>query len=257
MRPFTPDELIQEVRNPPPNPYRDAPASIAGKMVARHANGTIDVSLNSGGVLRNVMVCSPVLSTDSGDFYIPKNDLATQALGAQGPYEPPTPAQGSNVYCLVEFATNPFSKSPNSRMPFVRTFLPPDNIQFIGEVGLSYSGHESGIYETIDAGGNKQTNFPDGSWLSVGPTTTQKDMSAVNDNWEQPTGGSPINLIFHHSSGAVLEVSSTGVVSVTGASKIELNGSTAAVSRVGDSVSVNTSTGIGTITSGSTTVFAG
>ncbi len=260
--PYAADELLQEAHNPRPNTYRDAPMNVVGKVITRHADGTIDVSLNSGGMLTHVLVCSPVLSTDSGSFYIPKNDLATQGTSAQGTYEPPTPATGRNIYCLVEFAANPFTRLPNSRMPFVRTFLPPDNVRFIGEEGLAYAGHESGVYETIDTEGNKQVNFPDGSWLSIGPTTTQKDMTKVSDNWVQPTGGQTVNLVFHHSSGTVLEVTTTGEFNISNSPKISFNNGTKGVSGVGDSVQItgtdsagDTFTATGTITSGSSTVY--
>ena len=213
---YVPHNTINEAVRPAPNPYRDAPNAVVGKVVARHSDGTVDVSTAYGGLIPHVMVCSPFLSSDSGEFYIPKNDLATQPANANGNYEPPTPAEGRNIYCIVEYASQPFASKPHSRLPFIRTFLPPENNQMIGEDGLYFKGHESGVQETIDTGGNMQVRFADGSWLSIGPTTTLKDMSSVNPNYETPSGGQAVNLIFTHSSGNTLMMTSSGVVQING-----------------------------------------
>lgn len=212
---YVPHHTINEAVRPSPNPYRDAPSNIVGKVVARHKDGTVDVSLGYGGFLPNVPVGSPFLSSDSGEFYIPKNDLATTPSHPNN-YEPPAPAEGRNIYCVVEFATQPFGKNPHSRQPFIRTFLPPSNNQMIGEEGLYFKGHESGVQETIDTGGNMQIRFADGSWLSIGPTTTLKDMSAVNSNYKAPSGGQAVNLIFTHSSGKTITMTSSGAVEING-----------------------------------------
>lgn len=258
VEPFAPHPGLEEATHPAPNPYRDAPQNVVGKVVGRHSNGTVDVSLGYGGLLTGVVVAAGCLSSDSGEFYIPINDLATTPTSAEGPYEPPTPATGRNIYCLVEFVVNPFSARGNSRMPFVRSFLPAENIGFIGEEGLYFKGHESGIYETIDAQGNRQLGFPDGSWMGFGPSTTQKDMSEVNPNWHPQTSTTPISITLHHSSGMELSLSPTGAISITGASSIALNGTTP-VALQGGAVSVDVGGTIytGTITSGSSTVSAG
>ena len=239
-----------------PNPYRKQPGAVLlwGKVSARHpADGTVDVTLDHGTVLPHVPVLPQWIGTLTGASYLPQVDPVTPQSTPQGPYGLPTPnpdPTANTLYAVVGWLEG------SGRQPVVVGFLPAPQSAFLPQTpGWQVFRHESGQWHAIDPSGNLTLGWPDGSTLAVttgsGPASPATD---INPAWPS-SSGSAVQVHLKLAGGATLDVVGN---------TITLNGGTAGIARVGDTVSVSgtdsagdTFTATGTITSGSATVKSG
>lgn len=236
-----------------PNPYRRQPGAqlLWGKVSARYpAEGTVDVVLDHGSILPHVPVLPQLVGTLTGQSYVPAIDPVTPQSTPQGPYGLPTPnpdPAGNDLYAVVAWLEG------SGRQPLVVGFLPPSTpapAWLPQQPGWAVWRHESGQWWAVDPDGNLSMGWPDGSTLAVTTEPTAADPpTAINPAWPAASG-SAVALHLRLAGGATLDVVGD---------QITLNGGTAGVARVGDPVTVTISgtTFTGTISSGSTSVFAG
>ncbi|NMP20780.1 hypothetical protein [Sulfobacillus harzensis] len=236
-----------------PNPYRKQPGAVLlwGKVSARHpAEGTVDVVLDHGSILPHVPVVPQLVGTLTGSSYLPKTDPVQPQQTPQGPYGLPTPnpdPTANDLYAVVAWLEG------SGRQPLVVGFLPPTTpppAWLPQQPGWAVRRHESGQWEAIDPDGNLTLGWPDGSTLTVttgsGPAVPPTD---INPAWP-PANGSDVQVHLQLAGGATIDVVGN---------TITLNGGTAGIARVGDSVQVdvNGTTYTGSIISGSDTVKSG
>lgn len=227
-----------------------------GKVVARHpSEGTADVAFAEGGTIQHVPVlCSP-LSTEAGAIYQPAIDLAAPIADPDGVWDVPGPSGGADQWVAIAFVGG------SVRQPLIIGSIPSRVGQMLTTTpGIALERHESGVYRVTTPAGHDELHWPDGTFLTVGQDTTSYDMTAENAAWNPPTLPA-LNVVLKHSSGASLTITPVGAVQVQAAAgqlvTLGEAGSAKPVARQGDPVSVNTTTGVGTITSGSTEVQSG
>jgi hypothetical protein len=234
------------------------PGIYLGKIVDRHEDGTVDVTLAEGGTYPRVPVASWSLGTAVGEVYLPTFDPANPLPSPDGAWDVPGPSGTADLYCVVA------SWQGNARSVCVLGFVqPPVASQMIfATLGLAVKRHESGVWSLITPDGSTETHWPDGSYWRVGASTALHDMASENPAWAPPASGTAEAMVLRHSSGATVEISAAGAVTVTAASGQPLVLGTAAtaqpVARKGDAITVTTSSGTytGTITGGSVEVSA-
>jgi len=221
-------------------PYRHLTQLLLGKVVAFHpAQGTADVALTNvaagGGFYRNVPVLSWVMGTQVGESYYPRVDAALPLADPSGPYDVPLPSGQADVWCVVGHVLG------RSRSPAILGFLPPQTSEVLhASEGLRVGLHESGVYWVTTSGAHDERHYPDGTAIIVGPDTEPYDMAAENPSWKPPTTGA-LNYTVLHSTGARLQITSTGAVNVEAASGQQVTlgtGSPAPVARKGDPITV-------------------
>ncbi len=269
------------------NPYSSQSDVIYAKVVAVHSNtGTIDAALDGangqGGFYANVPVLSWSYATETGQAYLPSNIKLTSPMpSAQGTYDQPVPSGEQDVWCVIAHL------SGRAQRPVCLGFVSPLQSQIhTKDAGYDVKLHESGVYTVIDPQGNVTVSLPDGSSIVVGTSTMPVDMTTQNAAWKPKTMATPYNVTLDLKGNLSLTIKGNATIDVTGkvdvtsqddvavttqgnaaltatgnatisAAGVYLGSSGgAAVARVGDAVSVNTTTGIGTITSGSSKVFS-
>lgn len=256
---FTPQAALQ----PKGQAYATVQSRLQwGKVVARQPQqGTMDVAMSQGATLRGVPVSSPWLSTDVGQVYQPHHDLTAPLPAAGGVWDVPIGSGHADLWAIVGFLqASGQATTPNA--PVILGFLPSAAGQMVFTTpGLAVWRHESGVYHVTypTVGQHDEWHWPDGSHLVIGTDTTPATMTDENARWAPPTTDTPAHVTYTHASGATLTLDPQGNIAVTAApgATLTFNGGTAGVARVGDAVSVDTTTGVGTITSGSTTVLSG
>lgn len=259
-----------------PNPYRAITGQrmLWGKISARHPEtGRVDVTLDHGSILPNVLMGPQMLGQTIGETYLPAVNLVTPEPTAQGPYGLPTlpasPADNTQ-YVLVDWLEG------SGREPVVVGYN-PTTVSIIApqKPGWKVFRHEAGYWETVDPDGNWTQTWPDGSTISVSTTGTPAQPTDINPQFPAPPATTPVQMTFQTAAGAKLIISGTtvtvtdgagatavlnnGVATIT-ANTVNFNNGTKGVARLGDSVSGTTSNGdtfTGTITSASTTVLSG
>ncbi len=234
------------------------PGIYLGKVVDRHEDGTVDVTLAEGGTYPRVPVASWSLGTAVGEVYLPTFDPANPLPSPGGAWDVPGPSGTADLYCVVA------AWQGNARSVCVLGFVqPPVASQMLfATLGLAVKRHESGVWSLITPDGSTEAHWPDGSYWRVGASTALHDMASENPAWSPPAGGAAEAMVLRHSSGAAVEISAVGAVTVTPASGQPLVCGSAAtaqpVARKGDAITVTTSSGTytGTITGGSAEVSA-
>lgn len=231
------------------NPYMAAPALLLGKVVALHPEaGTVDLMIDGangqGGHLQHVPVLSWSMGTQTGTSYFPTVDLAAPIPSPHGTFDQPLPSGKQDVWAVVG------SLNGRANRPVVLGFMNPLQQQTRSNtVGDEVSVHESGIYHVKTVDGTLQIGLPDGSEIVINTTGTPVDMTSKNASWRPKTTTSAYQISITVKGPVVVDAPEVYLGTTQG------NG--AAVARVGDTVSVNTTTGAGTITSGSSKVFSG
>ena len=255
------------------NPYSAQPDLIYAKVVAVHSDaGTIDAAIDGangqGGFYTNVSVLSWSYATETGQAYLPSNIKLTSPMpAAQGTYDQPVPSGEQDVWCVIAHL------SGRAQRPVCLGFVSPLQSQVhTKDAGYDVKLHESGVYSVTDPSGNVTVGLPDGSSIVVGASTTPVDMTTQNSEWKPKTSVTPYNVTMNMNGDVSITTQKNIALTVTGNITMTVQGnvtldttgdvylggtSGAAVARVGDAVSVNTTTGIGTITSGSGKVFSG
>jgi hypothetical protein len=255
------------------NPYSSQTDIIYAKVVAVHSNtGTVDVALDGangqGGFYTNVPVLSWSYAAETGQTYLPSNiKLTTPMAAAQGTYDQPTSSGAQDVWCVIAHL------SGRAQRPVCLGFISPLQSQIhTKDAGYDVKLHESGVYTVIDPTGNVTVGLSDGSSIVVGTTTTPVDMTTQNTAWNPKTTTTPYNVTMNLNGNVSITTKKNIALTVTGNITMTVQGNVtlattgdvylggtggAAVARVGDAVSVSTTTGIGTITSGSNKVFSG
>lgn len=233
-----------------PNPYRKQAGAqlLWGKISGRYPQeGTVDVTLDHGTILPHVPVLPQMLGQVLGETYLPATDPVQPLPSTQGAYGLPTPHPDpakSTVYAVVGWLEG------SGRQPVVLGILPSAGSAIAPqEPGWKVFRHESGYWEAVDPAGNTTLTWPDGTTLSVSTTGAPAQSTAINPQF--PTAqGDPVAYRLTLAGGAELLVQG---------GTITLNGGTAGVARLGDSVQVNVSGTVytGTITSASSTVLSG
>ena len=233
------------------NPYRKQPGAqlLFGKVSARHpAQGTVDVVLDHGTILPQVPVVPQLVGTLTGSSYLPKTDPVQPQQTPQGPYGLPTPnpdPTANELYAVIAWLEG------SGRQPLVIGFLPPTTPSpawLPQAAGWSVRRHESGQWEAIDPDGNLTLGWPDGSTLAVTTESQAADPTTdINPAWPSATGPA-VQVHLKLAGGATIDIVGNAIT---------INGGTEGVARVGDTVQVDTTTGLGTITSGSSTVKIG
>lgn len=238
------------------NPYMAQGTLYLAKVVAVHPDrGTVDVALDGagpgGGGYQECKVSVPYGGTQTGDSYLPTVTPARPVQQKNGLWDLAIASKERDVWCLVGHI------SGRARKPMVIAWLqPPEGQMLFQTQGIRVQRHESGVYRVTLPNGHDELRWPDGTFLTVGPDTASHDMTQENSEWSIPLA-SAANVVLQHSSGAKLVITPAGDIEVYPASgqNLVLGGSGGAnVARVGDPVQVNTTTGIGTITSGSANV---
>lgn len=233
-----------------PNPYRRQRGAqlVWGKISGRHPeSGRVDVTLDKGAVLPNVPFLPQALGRATGETYLPATSPVDATPSAVGPYGVPTPGNAPDhpdMYAVVGWLEG------SGRQPVVLGILPPPNSAMAPtRPGWHVRRHESGEWDAVDPAGNWTRHWPDGTTLSVTQAGQPATASDINPAFPAPTGPA-VTIRIATGAGASIVVSGN---------TITLNGGTAGVARVGDSVQVNVSGTVytGTITSGSSTVTSG
>lgn len=214
----------------------------SGRVIDIHPkNTTVDVALYSGDTLRNVRVLFNSANTKAGFRYLASVFNQNSKATVRGSDSSPSMTHVADTIAVVSFLDG------NFQTPRVIGFdFPIDSQLHLDEDGLSVDVHESGIYSVITKEGHHETHYPDGSYVIYGPDTTSKDMTAIQGNgqaWKPSTTTTQTNMTIHLAQGVTIQTQN-GTLSI--------NGGTADVARVGDSVQVTISgtTYTGQITTG-------
>ncbi len=179
-----------------------------GKVVARNADGTMDVAMQAGGTYRHVQVSSWALGSQVGDVYLPTHDLAAPLPNAGGVWDVPGASGKADLFAIVGFLEN------NARRPIVTGFIGPAQSQMVfSTLGIKVSRHESGVYHVTLPSGQDEIHWPDGSYLTWGSTSSY-DMTQENAQWNPPTAASG-PIVLHHSSGAQVTITAAGAIELT------------------------------------------
>lgn len=240
------------------NPYGNQQQVFLAKVVAVHSDtGKIDVALDGtpyqGGIVQNVPVTSWSYGTQTGQAYLPSNiKLAASLPSSQGVYDQPVPSGEQDVWAVIAHLGG------RAQRPVCIGFMSPHDSQVHTEnAGWQVSLHESGVWTAISPAGDVQTGYPDGSYLLMSAGTTPVNMGQQNANWNPKTTSTPYNVTMSIKGNVSLTI--TGSVTVN-AAEVYLGttaGSGEPLARKGDPVSVDPTTGVGTITGGSSKVFSG
>lgn len=240
------------------NPYLSQPEVFLAKVVAVHsATGTIDVALDGtpyqGGFYRNVPVLSWSYATQTGHAYLPSNIKLTAPIAdASGVYDQPVPSGEQDVWAVIAHL------NARTQRPVCMGFLSPLASQVhTKDAGYEVKLHESGVFTVISPDGQVTTGLPDGSTVVIGASTTPVDMAKQNPSWNPPTTTSAYSIALNIKGNVSITVAGSATINAPEVYLATAEGSGAAVARVGDSVSVSTTTGEGTITSGSAKTFSG
>ncbi len=243
-----------------PNPYRSITGQrmLWGKISGRHPEtGRVDVTLDRGSILPNVIMGPQMLGQTIGETYLPDFSPVDPDATSQGPYGLPTlPADPTKAtqYVLVDWLEG------SGREPVVVGYNPTTTSLIAPQKpGWKVFRHEAGYWETVDPNGNWTQTWPDGSTFSVSTTGTPAQPTDINPQFPAPPETTPVQFTLQTAAGAKLTMNGT-TITITGATNIILNEGTKGVARLGDSVSGTTSNGdtfTGTITSASTTVLSG
>ena len=116
-----------------------------------------------------------------------------------------------------------------------------------GQGGVAYAAHYGGGYSWRGADGTTQEGYPDGTTVTVGPSTPSLTRHTVNGKQQRvrspygmaqrvPAGGAAAPVTISHSSGASASISATGAVNVKAA-----NGQTLVIQANGCTMTIDTS----------------
>ncbi len=260
-------------------PFNSQTRPMLAKVIAVHSDiGAVDVAidgLGQAGYFNNVPVMSWSYGSQTGQAYMPSNiDHAAPVPSSQGTYDPPIASGKQDVWCVVEFL------SGRSQRPVCIGF-----VSMLGSMiqtkdpGWEVKLHESGVWSATDPEGNVTIGLPDGSSVVIGTSTTPADMTTVNDKWNPKTMTTAYNITLDLKGNLSLTIKGDTSINVTGKTSItsvgDVNVASSGnavidatnvylagtggqeVARKGDAVQVDTTTGVGTITSGSAKVFSG
>ncbi len=227
------------------------------KVTARHADGTVDVTTTAGATYKHTPVASWSLGSAVGDVYLPTFTPTHPTPDPAGVWDVPG-ASGEDLFCVVA------AWEGNARSVCILGFIqPPTLAQMIfATLGLAVRRHESGVWSLIAPDGSTEQHWPDGTSLRVGVSTTLHDMAAENALWGPPTGQPAEAMLLRHSSGATVEISAVGAITVTPASGqplvLGVSGTAQPVARKGDAIQVSVGGTVydGTISGGSAEVSA-
>jgi hypothetical protein len=234
---------------------------VEGKVIAINpSDSTVDVALFGGQILRRVSVLQSTANTIAGFRYLASvaNTDAAQKTD-NGVVDKALLTHKSDTIATIVYVQG------QALAPRVIGFtFPTDSQMHLDEQGLSIFRHESGVYSLIDKTGHQETHYPDGSYIiassesTPAPKTIKSGKSA--QKWKTPSNAPNVNIAIHLASGVDITIKD-GKVTMTAtqvdivANTVNLGGAGgASIARVGDPVSVNTTTGVGTITSGSSKV---
>jgi hypothetical protein len=173
------------------NSGRTSPAAIGKVIAVDHAQQTIDVVMAStGAIIRRIAMLSPDAGTRHGQRSLPKIALTAAAQQtANGPLDIASDTLQHDTWAML-------MRVGNSTSAYVCSgFLYPESTELsINEPGLRIDRHESNVTTTVDAKGNYEQQFPDGSSILVKLGTTPTDRSATNFDaaatpWDVPDDG--------------------------------------------------------------------
>jgi hypothetical protein len=240
------------------NPYENHTELTLGKVINVHPDtGKIDVAIDGtphqGGIIPNVPVMSWSYATQTGQSYLPSNiKLAAPIPSSQGTFDQPIPSGEQDVWCVLGFLDAKFQR------PVCIGFLSPLDAQIhTKDAGWEVSLHESGVWMATDPAGNTTMGLPDGSTIVIGQSITPANMTAQNANWKPQTTNTPYNLTMNIKGNVNITVNGSATVDAQSVYLGTSTGSGNAVAYEGATVQVDTVTGAGTITQGSTKVFTG
>lgn len=240
------------------NPFPASGTVVEGKVIAvNQDDSTVDVALFGGQILRHVRVLFNSANTVSGFRYLASIANTDSAQKTEnGILDKAIPTHKADTIATIVYV-----QGQTSAPRVIGFSFPIDAQMHINELGLAMFRHESGVYSLIDKNGHHEIHYPDGSYVIAATDTTPKTMKSGSQAqaWSTPTSAS-INVTIHLAQGVDITIQN-GKISLT-ATQIDLITNTlnlggtggAAIARVGDAVSVNTTTGLGTITAGSTKV---
>ena len=239
------------------NPIMKMPYLFLGKVVNSNPQaGTIDVALDGalgqGGFYTNVPVLSWSVGRQTGHNYFPTVTLAAPEPSAHGVYDQPIKSGGQDIWAVIGHLAG------RSQRPVCIGFMNPlDSQARSNTVGTEVHVHESGHYQVTTAAGHHEIHFPDGGYVIVSTDTAPLNMTADNPKWSTKTSAQNLNLTINVKGNISITVNGTATVNATDVYLGTTTGAGTAVARLGDAVQVNTTTGTGTITSGSSKVFSG
>jgi hypothetical protein len=155
----------------------DLPVVVAGKVIAVDARQhTVDVVLRDFSIKRGVPVATTAAGTRAGLRRLPHVTLS--GIGQQtatGPVDVPRDSLQHDTWALLCRVEN----LPNDY--FCVGFLYPESSELsIDEADLALDRHASGVFSLLDAAGNYEQQFPDGSFVKLGADGAPRDLAGQN-----------------------------------------------------------------------------
>lgn len=206
---------------------------------------TVDLKMSTGDTLRSVSILMNSANTLAGWRYLASITNVNPVQTGRGVDDVPLLSHKQDMLAVVSFLNGDFS------LPIVIGFkFTLDSQMHLNEQGLFTFRHENGQYEVITKNNHHEIHYPDGSYFIVSPeaTPTPKNMTNIQgpnaQGWSVPATAN-MNVFIHLAGGVDIKISG-GTISI--------NGGTMPLARQGDPVSVNTTTGVGTITTGSSSI---